>query len=333
MNIIITKKTVLITGGAGYIGCSTVLYMIQMGYKVIVVDLKMVENFFFKKEQALGNLVIILSDYGCRKMLRSIFRKHSIDIVIHLASFIEVSVSIKKPANFYDNNVAKTLILLEVMRANKVNKIIFASSSSVYGILHKDTLTEDHDKNPISPYGKTKLIIEMILQDYVNAYNFQVICLRYFNAAGAMPDYFIGEQHNPETHIIPLILYAVEKNAPFSIFGTDYLTKDGTCIRDYIHICDIANAHFLCSLYLEANMGFHVFNLGSGIGFSVKEIVHVAQQITKKKINLIFKEKRLGDSPVLIANTDKINKILGWKPAYSTLDYIISTAYEFSNLQ
>ena len=245
---------------------------------------------------------------------------------MHFAAFIEVGESVKHPQRFYENNVVKTLKLLNFMRKHDVNKFIFSSSCAVYGEPIQIPMDESHPFAPISPYGKNKLTVEFALQDYAQAYDLKYVSLRYFNAAGATPEAGLGEQHNPETHIIPLMLRAIKNGTTFKVFGTDYDTPDGTCIRDYIHVRDIASAHVLALEYLEKTGSTDAFNLGSGRGFSVKEMIEAAQEICNKKMILKYEKRRAGDPAILLANPTKIKSLLGWKPTNSSLTTILQSA-------
>jgi len=320
-----TKPAVLITGGAGYIGSHTAYLMTQKGYKVIILD-SLEHGQTFDHTWA----TCINSDFADEKVLKKIFETHNIEAVIHFAGFIEVGESVKNPMKFYENNVLKTIKLLKSMIAHNVKKFIFSSSCAVYGNPQWLPLTEDHPKNPISPYGKNKLMVEMALQDFANAYDLHYVALRYFNAAGAMPEQGLGENHNPETHLIPIIFRAVIEKRPFYIFGTDYDTKDGSCIRDFIHVWDLAQAHWLALEYLNKGNTSDCFNLGTGNGFSVKEVCKTVEKICKHKLNILHKDRRPGDPPMLIADPKKAKDKLGWQAQYSDLENILKTAYEFT---
>jgi UDP-glucose 4-epimerase len=341
------SKTILVTGGAGYIGSATVFYLLQKGYKVIVIDHRLPQSSFFRDTCILyysailnstinladlacnNNVLFIVSDYADEHVLAAIFSQCSIDAVIHFAASIEVGLSVRNPSIFYSNNVVKTIKLLDSMRMYGVYKFIFSSSCAVYGI-PQGQLSEDHPKVPISPYGKTKLMVEMVAQDYAYAYDIQAVCLRYFNAAGALPDYTIGERHNPETHLIPLLFDAAYSHKSFSLFGDNYATPDGTCIRDYLHIQDLAHAHFLALSSLDkAGTPFDTFNLGTGLGYSVKEVLDVTQEITGLTINYSIEPKRPADPEKLVAHIDKAHQKLGWYAFHSSLDHIISSAHQF----
>ena len=257
-------------------------------------------------------------------------RKYNPKAVMHFAAYAYVGESVEKPSKYYHNNVAGTLTLLEAMRSCGIEKIIFSSTCATYGMPEQIPIPEDHPQNPINPYGRSKLMIEWILKDFAAAYDMRYISLRYFNAAGADPDAEIGEDHDPETHLIPLILdVAMGKRDHLEIFGTDYDTPDGTCIRDYIHVTDLADAHLLALKYLMNGGESRVFNLGNGNGFSVKEVIAAALKMTGCDIKCVESERRPGDPPILIGSSDKIKKSLGWNPVYYDLDAIIETAWRW----
>lgn len=341
-----TQPTIVVTGGAGYIGSHTALLLAQQGYNVIVLDTfrhhQVVPHPF--KKMSLTDLIyssknntqnkydtisVIMEDYANTHVLEQIFEHYNVQAVMHFAALIEVGESVKFPRAYYNNNVIKTYALLEAMLDHNVKNFIFSSSCAVYGQPIEMPLSETHPKNPISPYGKNKLIIEMMLEDFTNAYDLRFVALRYFNAAGAMPEYGLGEQHQPESHLIPLLLHAAYNNKPITIFGDDYPTQDGTCVRDYVHVQDVARAHHLALEYLNNSGSSNSFNLGTGHGFSVQEMVHVVEQHCKSKLNCIIANRRQGDPAVLIANPTKAHQLLGWKPQYSDLKTIISSANAF----
>ncbi len=320
------QHTVLVIGGAGYIGSHTAFLLAQHGYRVIVLD-DLSQGQQFQHSWA----TFIQADFADQKILKDIFSQHNISAVMHFAAFIEVGESVKNPLKFYNNNVIKTISLLETMLAHGVNKFIFSSSCAVYGKPQFLPLTEDHPKAPISPYGNSKLMVEMALNDFHNAYGLEYVTLRYFNAAGALPEYGLGERHTPESHAIPLLLRAAQTQKPFSIFGTNYPTKDGTCIRDYLHVLDIAHAHMLALNHLQEEKPSDAFNLGSGNGFSVKQIVEMVEKVTETKIRTVLAEKRAGDPAQLIADPARAHNILQWQPRYSDLEFIIRSAYVFEH--
>ncbi len=319
------RKNILIIGGAGYIGSHTSLLLFKHGYNPIILDC-----FLHDQKIEFPYATVVKGDFADFSILNEIFSVYEIDTVMHFAALIEVGVSVLKPHLFYENNVVKTLQLLDFLLKKKVRHFIFSSSCAVYGIPQKLPLSEEHIFSPISPYGKGKLVIEYALQDYVNAFNLNVATLRYFNVAGGWPEYGLKEQHKPETHVIPLLLEALLKRKPFVIFGDDYATSDGSAIRDYIHVRDIAEAHIKAMLFLHSNTkpGFNSFNLGSGTGFSVKELVAEAEKVTQRKVILKVEKRREGDPPVLIADYRKAEQMLSWKPKHSSLSEILQSAYQ-----
>jgi UDP-glucose 4-epimerase len=316
---------ILIVGGAGYIGSHVNKLLHENGEKTLVLDNLSYGHEEFVKwgEFAKGDL----SDIG---LLTNIFEKYNIDAVMHFAAFTYVGESVEDPQKYYVNNLKNTLNLLSVMKNFKVNKFIFSSTCAVYGEPQKLPLTEDHPLNPMNPYGNSKLMVEKILEDYSKAYDLNYVSLRYFNAAGADPEAEIGEWHNPETHLIPLILDAASgKRESVNIFGTNYPTPDGTCIRDYIHVLDLAQAHYKALKYLNNENESQVFNLGNGNGFSVKEVIKTCQSVTGKEIKVIEDEPRPGDPPILVGSSMKARKILGWNPQWTDIKDIISTSWNW----
>lgn len=320
----IMKKTVLLTGGAGYIGSHTAYLLHTLGYQVIILD-SLLHNQSFMHPWA----QLIKADVADVGILASIFKTNQIHAVMHFAGFIEVGESVKRPADFYRNNVTNSLILLDVMREHGIKNFIFSSTCAVYGNPVHIPMAEDHPFAPVSPYAKTKLVVEYALQDYAQAYDLRYVALRYFNAAGVQPEQNLGECHEPETHVIPLLLRSIKNNKPFTIFGSDYNTPDGTCIRDYVHVCDIAQAHVQALEYLDAGNSSDVFNLGTGTGYSVRQLVDVASKVCGKNPELIVQSARAGDSSVLVANAQKARKILNWVPEHSGLENIITTAWRW----
>ena len=319
---------ILITGGAGYIGSHTVKELLNKGYKVVVYDNLSTGHKEFVPKQA----VFIKGDLNNIKKLDSVFKKYKIDSVMHFAAFIEAGESVKYPLSFYENNVVNSLNLFKVMIKNNVKKIIFSSSAAVYGIPENIPVKEDDPKNPINPYGHTKLVVENILEYSDKAYGMKFIALRYFNAAGAALDSTIGEKHSLETHLIPIILNAALNKKPIKIFGTDYPTEDGTCIRDFIHVTDLANAHILALKALnKKNPKSNYYNLGSEKGYSVKEVIKICRKVTGCKIPEVKSNKRPGDPPVLIASSEKIKKELKWKPKYTNLNIIVESSWNWIN--
>jgi UDP-glucose 4-epimerase len=321
------QPKLLVVGGAGYIGSHTAYLLAQQGYQVIILD-SFMHNQSFNSSWA----TIIKNDFADTKILNEIFATYSIDAVLHFAACIEVGDSVKNPLKFYENNVSKTITLLNAMQAHNINKLIFSSSCAVYGIPQQLPLTEDHPKNPLSPYGKTKLMIESILEDVSDAYDFNYVSLRYFNAAGALPEEQLGEQHKPETHIIPLLLQAALNKLPFNIFGDDYDTKDGTAVRDYLHVLDIAYAHSAALNHLNKNNPSDCFNLGTGSGISVREMIEAIQKVCRQSIKTHWQKRRPGDPPILVADPCKAQTILNWYPKYSDLEFILRSALAFKKI-
>lgn len=318
------QKTILITGGAGYVGSHIALVCAQKGYKILLLDRLIHEQ---KWQHPWAQL--IYGDCGDTQLLRSIFENYTIHAVIHCAAFMEVSESIKQPLAYYLNNVAVTLQLLQMMHHYGIQQFIFSSSCAVYGMPQHIPISESHPKAPLSPYGQSKLMAEQILQDVSKASNIRYITLRYFNAAGALPEYGLGEMHQPETHVIPRLLQCVQMNAPFTIFGTLYATPDGTALRDYTHVIDIAYAHLNALSYLEAGNPSDTFNIGGGKGTSVKQLIASAEQVTRIKIKTIIQEARAGDAPILVADNSKASQILNWQPRFSDMTIILQSAYGF----
>ena len=262
--------------------------------------------------------------------LEEVFRDHDIDAVFHFAAFAYVGESVENPEKYYYNNVGNTLNLLKVMRKHGCNKIIFSSTCATYGEPEKLPLTEDMPQHPINPYGATKLMVERIFKDYHAAYGLEFVVLRYFNAAGADPDGEIGESHNPETHLIPLVLDAASgKRADIKVFGTDYDTPDGSCIRDYVHVTDLASAHLLALHHLEAGKGSDFFNLGNAQGTSVLEVVEAARRVTGKDFKATMTERRPGDPPKLVGSSEKAMQVLGWRPRFADIDVIVKHAWNW----
>lgn len=321
-------STILVTGGAGYIGSHAVLALKNAGYEVIVLD--NLSNGHREIVEEVLQVKLIVGDMSDRALLDNIFTSHNITAVMHFAAYIAVGESVTDPAKYYQNNVAGTLTLLEAMVAASINKFIFSSTCALYGVPQFVPITEDHPQDPISPYATSKWMVERILSDFDAAYNFKSVRFRYFNAAGADPNGLLGEDHIPETHLIPLVLLtALGKRESILIFGTDYPTEDGTCIRDYIHVNDLAQAHILGLKYLLEGGESEVFNLGNGSGFSVREVIETAKKATAKEIKIEERDRRPGDPPILVGSSDKARKILGWQPEYPNLNEIISHAWQW----
>lgn len=321
-----TNQTVLVTGGAGYIGSHAVLALKQAGYDVVVLDNLVYGHRDFV--DAVLKVELIEGDISDRAFLDSVFASRKIAAVMHFAAFINVGESVTDPAKYYRNNVVGTLTLLEAMLAAGVKTFVFSSTCATYGVPTELPIPEEHSQNPINPYGLGKLMIEQILTDFDRAYDFKSVRFRYFNASGADPEARLGEDHNPETHLIPLVLHtALGIRKTISIFGTDYETPDGTCVRDYIHVTDLADAHVLGMKYLLDGGETAVFNLGNGNGFSVREVIESARRITGLPIPAEEKPRRPGDSPSLIGSAEKAKTILGWNPQYADIDTILAHAW------
>ena len=316
---------ILVVGGAGYIGSHILKRFKNTNYTIEILD-NLSTGY---KDNTLG-YPLHNCDLADKNQLHSIIQKGKYDLVMHFASFINVGESFIKPQKYYENNVTNTQNLLNCMVQNKILNFIFSSSAAVYGEPESIPISEEHTIKPVNPYGQTKAIVEGILKDYDSAYGLKSICLRYFNACGAHLDGSIGEQHKPETHLIPLILQAASGRIEnIAIYGEDFPTKDGTCIRDYIHVMDIAEAHLLALEFLKEKQISEIFNIGNNEGFSVKEIIEIAEEITQKKIKVNIQSKRKGDPARLIANNKKIADRLNWSAQYSDLKTIISSAWQW----
>jgi UDP-glucose 4-epimerase len=321
------EQTILVTGGAGYIGSHAVLALQRASYKVIVLD-----NLSAGHRELIEPLQVelIVGDISDRPLLDRLFETHAIAAVMHFAAYIAVGESVTNPAKYYHNNVVGTLTLLEAMVAASVKTFVFSSTCALYGVPQFVPITEDHPQDPISPYATTKWMVERILADFDLAYGLKSVRFRYFNAAGADPDGLLGEDHAPETHLIPLVLLAALGKLPsIKIFGTDYPTEDGTCIRDYIHVTDLAQAHILGLKYLLNGGDSDVFNLGNGSGFSVKEVIEAAQKVTNEEIKIVESDRRPGDPPILVGSSAKAREILGWQPQYPELQAILTHAWQW----
>ncbi|WP_009634124.1 UDP-glucose 4-epimerase GalE [Synechocystis sp. PCC 7509] len=322
------KPTILVTGGAGYIGSHAVLALINAGYEVIVLD-----NLVYGHRDLVEKVLkveLIIGDICDRPLLDKLFASRSIAAVMHFSAYAYVGESVTDPAKYYRNNVIGTITLLEAMIAASIKQFVFSSTCATYGVPHTVPITEEHSQNPINPYGATKLMVERILQDFDIAYGLKSVCFRYFNAAGADPTGLLGEDHNPETHLLPLVLMAaLGKRDSVSVFGSDYPTPDGTCIRDYIHVTDLADAHILGLKYLLKGGNTNIFNLGNGQGFSVKEAIDTARAVTGREIKVVMSDRRPGDPPMLVGSSDKARNILGWEPKYPALKEILTHAWHW----
>ena len=319
------NKNILVVGGAGYIGSHMVKLLLEREYEVATFD-----NLSTGYRDAVLGGEFILGDLADKTQLDTLFRANRFDAVMHFASFIQVGESVREPAKYYANNVTNTLNLLDTMHAHGVTKFIFSSSAAVYGEPISVPIDEHHPKQPLNPYGRTKWIIEQALQDYDRAYGLRAISLRYFNAAGADPDGKLGERHEPETHLIPLVLQAASGRRPhINVFGRDYDTPDGTCIRDYIHVSDLCEAHWLALQKLLDGANTASYNLGNGNGFSVQEVIDVARKVTGRAIVILDGPRREGDPARLVAQANRSRQDLIWQPAHNDLDSIITDAWRW----
>jgi UDP-glucose 4-epimerase len=325
-------RVILVTGGAGYIGAHAVKALEAKGFQVIILD-----NLVYGHRDPVETHLkakLVIGDISDRTFLNKLFTTHKIDAVMHFAAFAYVGESVTDPAKYYQNNVVGTLTLLDAMRQHGIDNFIFSSTCATYGNPQYIPITEEHPQNPINPYGAGKFAVERILQDYDPAYGLKSVIFRYFNAAGADPDGMFGEDHHPETHLIPLILQAAAGKRPaISVFGDDYETPDGTCIRDYIHVTDLAQAHVLGLEYLLQNRVSQIFNLGNGSGFSVKEVIDTAKQVTGKEISIDPCPRRAGDPAILIGSSTKAREMLGWSPQYADLTTIVKHAWNWHQVR
>ncbi|MBF2088575.1 MAG: UDP-glucose 4-epimerase GalE [Synechococcales cyanobacterium K44_A2020_017] len=326
------KPTVLVTGGAGYIGSHAVDQLKQAGYHVVVLD-NLVYGHRDLVETVL-NVDLIVGDISDRALLDQVFQDYSVAAVIHFAAYAYVGESATNPAKYYRNNVSGTLTLLEAMVAAGVKRLVFSSTCATYGVPQEIPIPENHPQAPINAYGQTKLMVETILKDFDSAYGLKSICFRYFNAAGADPQGRLGEDHNPETHLIPLALMtALGRRESLSIFGTDYPTDDGTCIRDYIHVCDLADAHILGLEHLLKGGDSDIFNLGNGGGFSVRQVIEATERVTGRPVPAVECDRRPGDPPALVGSGQKAAAVLGWDPKYPDLDDMIRHAWQWHQVR
>jgi len=320
---------ILVCGGAGYIGSHSVKALLGEGYEVVVFD-----NFSSGRKELLVGGEVIRADLDDKKDVQRVFRSREIGAVLHFASLIQVGESCVQPQKYYTHNLSTSLNLFEAMLQSGANKIIFSSSAAVYGIPQQTPIPESHPLVPANPYGQTKLFVERILQDYDRAYGLKFISLRYFNAAGADSEGQLGEMHDPETHLIPnILLYLLHKKPAFELYGTDFTTPDGTAVRDYIHVTDLASAHVLALKRLLAGSESDFINLGTNTGHSVLEVIRKVEDVTGIKVAYKPRPRRWGDVPVLLASNDKAEQILGWKPRFSSLETIIKTAWNWHKKQ
>jgi UDP-glucose-4-epimerase GalE len=315
---------ILVTGGAGYIGSHALQLLLRRGHEAWAFD-----NLTAGHKEAVPGGRLIEGDLADRDRLDQALVEHQIDQVLHFAAFTDVGESVRDPGRYYSNNVVNTLRLLETLRRHGIARFVFSSTAATYGIPKRVPISEDEEQWPINPYGHGKLAVEKALEAYSRAYGWGVASLRYFNAAGAAADGSLGEDHEPETHLIPIVLQSVLGRRPHvEIFGTDYDTPDGTCVRDYIHVDDLAEAHGLALERLEAGCA-RCYNLGIGRGYSVRDVIRMAESITGRTVSVREAARRPGDPPVLVASADKIRAELGWQPRHVELESIIETAWKW----
>jgi UDP-glucose 4-epimerase len=317
---------ILVLGGAGYIGSHMLKLLRESGEAHLVFD-----NFEQGHREALQGSPSVEGDLRNREDLRRVFAEHpDIDVVMHFAAYIAVGESVREPGRYFVNNTAAVLGLLEEMRAAKVSKFVFSSTAAIFGEPHYVPIDEAHPKDPTSPYGDSKLMVERMLKAFDTAHGFKSVCLRYFNASGADPETKIGEDHEPETHLIPVaILAAMGKKPKLSVFGTDYDTPDGTCVRDYVHVLDLAQAHLLAVRHLRSGGESRQYNLGNGQGFTVKQVIEAVNRVTGLKVPYEEGPRRPGDPAKLIASSERIRSDWGWQPRYPELDTIVEHAWNW----
>lgn len=316
--------TVLVTGGAGYIGSHACKALKKAGYLPVVFD-----NLVYGHEEDVRWGPFVKGDITDRSAIDKVLHEQKPIGVVHFAGYAYVGESVTNPGKYYRNNIVGSLTLLEAMRDNQVKNLVFSSTCAVYGIPVQVPIPENHSFDPINPYGFSKLAMERMMADFAHAHELRFAALRYFNAAGADPESEVGERHDPETHLIPLVLDAVLGKRPhITVFGNDYPTYDGTCIRDYIHVQDLANAHVLTLEYLFGGGKERCFNLGTGQGFSVKEVIACVEKVTGRKVPVVYGERRAGDPPSLVADSRKAAKILGWVPEFHKIEAIVEHAWK-----
>ncbi|HCW54079.1 MAG TPA: UDP-glucose 4-epimerase GalE [Clostridium sp.] len=318
--------SILVCGGAGYIGSHTVYKLIEQGKDVVIID-----NLQSGHMDAVNpKAKFYKGDIRDAEILDKIFTENNIECVVHFAANSLVGESMVKPLLYFNNNVYGMQVLLESMVKHNIKNIVFSSTAAVYGEPKRIPILEDDDTCPTNPYGETKLAMEKMMKWCDKAYGIKFVALRYFNAAGSLGDGTLGEDHNPETHLIPLILQVpLKKREAITVFGTDYNTPDGTCLRDYIHVLDLADAHIKAVEYLKAGNESNVFNLGNGVGFSVKEMIKAAEEVTNQEIKVVLGDRRAGDPAQLIASSEKARTVLGWTPKYTDVKQIINDAWAF----
>ncbi|MEM7564426.1 MAG: UDP-glucose 4-epimerase GalE [Pseudomonadota bacterium] len=320
---------ILVVGGAGYIGSHMVKMLSQQGHQVTTLD-----NLSSGYSDAVRYGWLVEGDIADTALLDTLFSQDDFDAVMHFASCIEVAESVTNPAKYYHNNLTNTINLLDAMVRHDVKHFIFSSTAAIFGEPHYCPIDEKHPTLPINPYGRSKLMVEQVLRDYDKAYGLKSACLRYFNAAGADPDGELGERHEPETHLIPLILQTASgRRDAISVFGVDYDTPDGSCLRDYVHIVDLCSAHLLALNKLMAGSGSKQYNLGNGAGFSVLEVIDMVRKVTGKDFTVNYADRRPGDPAILVADSTRAKQELGWKPRFNQLEIIIEHAWQWESTQ
>jgi len=318
---------VLVTGGAGYIGSVICDQLIEDGHHVVVYD-NLAKG---HRDAVADDAVFVDADLLDGDTLKQTLREHSVEAVIHMAAWSLVGESMSQPGKYYRNNLWASVGLIEAMLYSGITRLVFSSTAAVYGNPEKQPIEETDETTPTNPYGETKLAVERAMRWYSSAQNLHYVALRYFNAAGATPTR--SERHSPETHLIPLVLQAASENRSVAVFGDDYPTPDGTCVRDYIHVSDLARAHIMALHALGDGLKTATFNLGCGQGFSVKQVIEAAERVTGRSIKVDVQPRRAGDPAVLVASSQKIRQQLGWKPEYESLDDIVATAARYSEPQ
>jgi UDP-glucose 4-epimerase len=316
--------TILVTGGAGYIGSHVVKELLCQGHQPIVFD-----NLQTGHRKAAKNALFIEGDLSDKRKLKETFQSYSIHAVMHFAGDCLVGESVQNPVKYFNNNIKNSLQLIEILYEFKINKFVFSSSAAVYGEPKEIPISEEHLCAPTNPYGETKWIFEKVLQAFHDGGKLDFISLRYFNAAGADPGDELGEDHSPETHLIPLVIKAGLDETSIPVYGQDYNTPDGTCIRDYIHVTDLANAHILALRKLEQGKTSGIYNLGNGNGYSVREVIETVEKVTGRKVAVVDSPRRPGDPARLVASSERIREELGWIPRYPDLETIVETAYRW----
>ncbi len=318
------RSGLLVTGGAGYIGSHAVLALLAAGHRVVVLD-----NLVYGHRQVVPpEATFVEGDIADRALVDRVLSDHAIDAVMHFSAYAYVGESVTDPRKYYHNNVLATMTLLDAMLAAGIHQFVFSSTCATYGVPESVPIREDAPQRPINPYGWTKLMVERILADYDRAYGLRSVVFRYFNAAGADPEGRTGEDHDPETHLIPLVLDAAAgRREAITVFGTDYDTPDGTCVRDYIHVADLAEAHVRGMEHLRGGGVSEAFNLGNGAGYSVREVIDTAQRVTGREIPVVEGPRRAGDPPRLVGSAEKARRTLGWQPRYADLETIVRHAW------